>query len=197
MKTVQAGHGNFDGSIPSMDRYSAKTYPKDICWPTSSDCMEAPAPSKVNLGSPVGGQEPSQEMLPPFQAIYAGGLIIIYTISWACAAASLHWRKHNRRMCPCCPCWAAPVCVLRPLQKKAQGSGPKNGVAIQKSEPQLPNSRSPFWAHGLGARLSVKRALNCDNGRCSSMVSCAWLPRWWFHNKGTWCGRLFWSSSVV
>ena len=35
-------------------------------------------------------------------------------------------------------------------------SGPKNGTAIQDLEARPPNSWQLFWAHGLGASLSVK-----------------------------------------
>ena len=60
-------------------------------------------------------------------------------------------------------------CLCFATAQKGPHSGPKTGVAIQL-EAQLTNSWLLFWADGLGGCLSVKRALNCDNERRSSMV---------------------------
>ena len=60
-----------------------------------------------------------------------------------------------------CLCFATP--------KKRATFRTQKWVAIQL-EAQLTNSWLLFWADGLGGCLSVKRALNCDNERRSSMV---------------------------
>ena len=76
----------------------------------------------------------------PYILIFQPSTVCTLIVSWTCAAASLHWRKHMyQRMCPCCLYWAAPVCVFAIAQKRARFQTP-NDVAIQKLEAQFPDS---------------------------------------------------------
>ena len=86
-----------------------------------------------------------------------------HTVSWPCAAAGLHWRKHMyQRVCPCCPYWAAPVSIQK-LEAQFSIRGPPLGPC---------SGRPPFRK----ARVELRQLTSFINGFC------VWLPRCWFHS---------------